>query len=431
MQSSIKSEKHIDIKEFYSMNISALWKGLKQEHISFWFLCFYFLFEYVRPQTLYPMIDILPWAQSFLILTILTSLTNKSIVWVSNPLNKLFILFALIIVLSGIFAINPEASWDLKEAMLGWLIVYFLVINIVNTEKLVILFIVAYMLFNLKMAQHGAISWASRGFSFASYGLIGSPGWFRNSGEYAIQMIIYGSLAFAFVYALKDYWGKYKKMFLYVVAATGYLAVIGASSRGAQVAMLGIVVWFMLKQKNGFKGLILLGIASVVLYQLLPDEQLQRFSTVGEDATSLQRLAYWEIGFKISNEHPLLGIGYNNWISYLNHLYPEGVGPLNKIELAHNIYIQASAELGYLGLSVFLLMALYSFSLNCKTRQIARDLDNKLFFNLSLGLDAGLIGYLIAGSFVSVFYYPFFWIQIAMIVMLNSVTKKQCEARPI
>ena len=59
---------------------------------------------------------------------------------------------------------------------------------------------------------------------------------------------------------------------------------------------------------------------------------------------------------------------------------------------------------------------------------MARELNNKLFFNLSLGLDAGLIGYLVAGTFVSVFYYPFFWIQIAMIVMLNSVTKNKLDA---
>ena len=81
--------------------------------------------------------------------------------------------------------------------MLTWVLVYFLTISIVNTEKRMIIFLLFYFLFNFKMSQHGTISWASRGFSFAGWGLVGSPGWFRNSGEFAIQMIIFGSLAIA------------------------------------------------------------------------------------------------------------------------------------------------------------------------------------------------------------------------------------------
>ena len=37
------------------------------------------------------------------------------------------------------------------------------------------------------------------------------------------------------------------------------------------------------------------------------------------------------------------------------------------------------------------------------------------------GLDAGLVGFLVAGFFVTVLYYPFFWIQMTMTVSLFSV----------
>ncbi|MDX2441152.1 MAG: hypothetical protein QNK40_11460, partial [Desulfobacterales bacterium] len=36
--------------------------------------------------------------------------------------------------------------------------------------------------------------------------------------------------------------------------------------------------------------------------------------------------------------------------------------------------------------------------------------------------DMGLVGYLAAGFFVTVLYYPFFWVQIAMIVALHNVS---------
>lgn len=414
----------VDIKGYYSLNIMALWKGLKQEHISLWMLCIYFFFEYVRPQSLYPVLDVLPWGQTFLILTAITAIFDKSVHWVGHIESRLFIVFCAIVVLSGIFAFNPSVSWDYKNTMFSWVAAYFLVITIVNTEKRLILFILAYLLFNLKMAQHGAIGWTMRGFSFTSYGLIGSPGWFRNSGEYAIQMLIYGSLAIAFVVALKNYWGRYKKWFLYILAAMGYMAVMGASSRGSQIALAMIGIWMLLKQKSGFKGLVVLAIISFALYAILPEEQMQRFREIGEDNNSLQRLAYWKIGLQqVIPEHPFLGVGYHNWVSYLDFLYPQGVGVMETVQECHNIYIQAASELGITGLIVFLLMVLFAFLTNVRTRMLTKDLDNKLLFYLSYGLDAGLIGYLVAGTFVTVLYYPFFWVQIAMIIALYNVAQ--------
>lgn len=425
MQPQTKPEKKVDIQDLYSLKIGALWKGFWQEHASFWFLCIYFLFEYVRPQSLYPAIDIFPWASFCLGLTLISAFTNKSISWVSNPINKLFVLFGLVVVLSGIFAFDPGASWDYKEAMLGWLIVYFLTINIVNTERLFFLFLISYLLYSLKMAQFGAINWIQRGFSFEDYGLTGTPGWFHNSGEYSIQMIIYGSLAIAFVTSLRDHWGSLKKWILYIAAIFGYLAVMGSSSRGAQLALAVIAVLFFIKQKNGLKGLVVLTVFSVLLFFLLPEEQMERFRIAGEDGSSLQRFAYWKAGIETIKEFPVLGIGYNNWMSYLLYKYPDGVGPGQRIQESHNIFIQVATETGLTGLVFFLLMAIYAFVNNSRTRKMATKIENKLFINLSYGLDAGLIGYLVAGFFVTVLYYPFFWIQLTMIVMLNSVTKKQ------
>ncbi|MDH5764692.1 MAG: O-antigen ligase family protein [Gammaproteobacteria bacterium] len=412
----------VDIKDLYALKVGALWSALRAEHLSLWMLCMYFFFEYVRPQSIYPELDILPWAQLFLIASILAAFSDRSVHWVGNGQNKLMILFAMIIIMSGLFAFKRSASLDYWSVFAGWLIVYFLVISIVNTETRLILFLLAYCLFSLKMAQHGAVSWAMRGFSFASYGLVGAPGWFSNSGEYAIQMIIYGSLSVSMVVALKQYWGPVKKWLLYLAAAMGYMSVMGASSRGSQIGLAVIGIWMLLKMKNGFKGLIVIIILATALYYLLPDEQMERFAEMGDDKNSLQRLAYWQYAIhEIIPKYPVLGIGYHNWIYYLAFKVPEGMGPLQKVQESHNIYIQATSELGFIGLFGFLWLIVYAFINNARTRRCAKELKNTLIYYLTFGLDAGLIGYLVAGSFVTVLYYPFFWIQVAMIVMLNNI----------
>jgi hypothetical protein len=44
---------------------------------------------------------------------------------------------------------------------------------------------------------------------------------------------------------------------------------------------------------------------------------------------------------------------------------------------------------------------------------------NLFLFEMAHGLDAALIGYLASGFFVTVLYYPFFWINFAMTVALH------------
>ena len=260
----------------------------------------------------------MPWAQLFLIASLITAITDPSVRWVGNVENRILILFAIVLIASGIFAFRPAVSLEFWSVMAGWILVYFLVITVVNTEQRLILFLLAYCLFNFKMSQHGAVTWAQRGFSFASFGLIGSPGWFRNSGEYAIQMLIYGPLVISIILSFRHYMGRYKKWIFYLFAATGYMAVIGASSRGAQIALAVIAVWFLLKQKNGLKGLLVIIALAAMLYYILPEEQMQRFHEMGDDESSLQRLAYWKFGLEsVIPKYPVLGVGYHNWLNYI------------------------------------------------------------------------------------------------------------------
>jgi O-antigen ligase len=419
MDSLRKSKKHVpDIADFYAVRVGALWAGLKGEHVCFWALCSYFFFEYVRPQSIYPVIDVIPWAQISLLITLVTVFSDRSVKWVSNIENKLFFLFAIIIILSGIFAFMPQLSWHGRNIMLGWFLVYFLVINIINSEKRLFLFTLAYLLFSFKMSQHGFLSWAGRGFSFANWGLIGAGGWFQNSGEFAIQMLVFGTLSAGFVVALKRYWGRYKKWFFYLMPFTAFMSVIGASSRGAQLALAVIGVIVLLKAKAGLKVLIPLLLVAAVAFYFLPDEQKQRFTEMGGDKTSLERLEYWKFGLEVMHDYPVIGVGYRNWWRYY---FSSGKSRGWAMD-PHNIFILAGAELGYTGLACFILMVLFVFIINARTRHIAKKLDNNFLFYMAHGLDAGLVGFLAAGFFVTVLYYPFFWVQMAMTVALFSIS---------
>src|SRR5690606_39393877 len=123
-----------------------------------------------------------------------------------------------------------------------------------------------------------------------------------------------------------------------------------------------------------------------------------RFARAGEDQTSQARLERWEAGLEMAREYPLFGIGYNNWNTYY--------GPLS-----HNIFIQAVAELGFVGLGGFLALIGSTFVLNARTRKLARRLRSPFMTHAAYGLDGALIGFIGSGFFVTVLYYPYFWIN--------------------
>jgi hypothetical protein len=91
--------------------------------------------------------------------------------------------------------------------------------------------------------------------------------------------------------------------------------------------------------------------------------------------------------------------------------------------------VEAGAELGYLGLMAFVALIFVTLLFNYRTRKLAKRLPRGRFlYNMAHGLDGALIGFLVGGFFVTVLYYPFFWINLAMTVALYNVTSKQVRA---
>ncbi len=98
-----KKVSDITDEDFYSLKISLIWQYFKSESFAFWMICAYLFLEYVRPKSIYPAIDFLPWTQLAVIGALLGCFTDKTIKWVSSSINILLILFLIIIVVIIIF----------------------------------------------------------------------------------------------------------------------------------------------------------------------------------------------------------------------------------------------------------------------------------------------------------------------------------------
>ena len=410
--------------QLYSINIRALINTIKGEGLPFFFICAYLFFEYVRPQSIYMQIDVIPWVPIILFFTILSALIkNEFKNKVPHILNKLIVIYGIIVIFSSLLSHYPDISFSRWRVFFDWFIIYFLIVSIVTNEKRFFIFLLSFLIYSFKMSQHGFSSWAGRGFSYTNWGITGAPGWFHNSGEVGIQMCIFTPLAITFIFAVYKYLSKTWLFFFLLMPLTSIGTAIASSSRGALIGLGGIGLWSIIRRpKTIVIGGVILVITITIVIHFTPEAFRQRFETMGEDRTSTHRLERWKHGVQVMNQFPFFGVGFEAWSEYYpKNFILENQGTL----LVHNIFVQCGSELGYSGLIVLCGMILTCFTTTRKVRKIAKNHADKFLSTLSYGFDAALIGFIISGSFVTVLYYPYFWIHCALTTCLYTVSFKK------
>jgi putative inorganic carbon (hco3(-)) transporter len=418
------------MEKLYTLSPKAFWSQFKQEHFGFWMLCIFLVLQYADPTQIYTKLDVLPWDKIVLGLTVLTWPMDPKRRWVRDPANILMTMFLVVIMLSSTLAIYPAISWSHWFDYLDWYVIYFLIINMVTTGERYLIFLGIFLLANFKLSFFGARTWAARGFSFASWGLEGPLGYFNNSSDFSSEMLMFAPIAFELALFVKPYARRVTYWFVMLGAITGAMSVLGASSRGSQVALAFQGAGIAIQRKLRVSIIIGIVLLAGVGYALLPAAEKARFADVGKDNTSVQRLDYWKAGLKMIETHPVLGVGYYNFAPvYAAHdranLWH------GKAQVPHNIFIQVGTDAGLIGLGLFMVLIYRNFMVARQIRRLcAKDPDLLAFApSVARGLTITTWGFVIAGQFNTVAYYPFFWMNLALTVSLASIVKNAAEQR--
>ena len=195
----------IQVGEIVNLRLSAFFRAIRDEKFVFLSLMLFVLIEYLRPQNMYPALEIIPWGQVALILCLASIFVTGSKAIRFGAMDKIFILISVVVILSIVFAWDSSVSLENWTVFASWIVLYFCVVSILTTPRRMLLFIIFFLLINFKMSQHGARTFALRGFAFTNWGLAGSPGWFQNSGELALQMVVAIAIGACLLLGLKKY----------------------------------------------------------------------------------------------------------------------------------------------------------------------------------------------------------------------------------
>ncbi|MDZ7833623.1 MAG: O-antigen ligase family protein [Desulfobacterales bacterium] len=375
---------------------------------------------------MYPAISFLPWMQMVIILWFFTIVFEGKLFSVRNPINKTIKILFIVVLMSSVFALSPQTAFSSLQDIIILILCYYLIIYSITNGKQLFVFILFYLLINFKLSHFAFLKWVARGFEYEKYGAVVGMAWLRNPGEFAIQMCIAFAISTYFLISVWPYIHWFKKLILISIPVTCFGSVIASGSRGAflGLAFVLLAMWFYAKKK--MFGAIVLILIMVSTPFLMAERDMERLQNMGAetDGTAQNRLERWAKGIEMVKAYPVFGVGFSNWGEADEKMF-DGTGALS-----HNIFIECSSELGLTGLAVFLFLIFFTLKNNRETRKVAMQfpaMERNWYTNLSKALDLSLLAYLVTGFFVTVFYYPYFWINLGMTVSLNNVVKIEAK----
>jgi len=392
--------------------------------MSFFFSIVYLVIEYLRPQSMYAILSGLPLAQIAIIGSIISFVLERRKLANYNFQNILILLFLFWMFVSYLFSIDRESSWQPLVDFIKVIVVYFLLINIINEKQRLYWFAVVLILIHLKFSQFLTRGMLLRGIGLGKSGLYAGAGLLSNPGDLAT--------ALATVFGISYYLAKldharlfnfFKVQWLFIAGAiTIPIGIIASNTRGALLAIAVSSLGIVHKSKRKFLAVLLLILAGFVLIALIPNWERYQQTGTDADTTTQIRTRLLRISLQMLEEYPWTGGGPNNFV-----FVDKSFSSSEKVKLVqHNIYLQAATELGYPGLLLFVAIILGCFYNHRKTRRILieKKLDDSFLHALSHGLDISIIGFMVSAFFVSVLYYPIFWIFVIIGVALLDIAKR-------
>jgi len=346
-----------------------------------------------------------------------------------SPAGFLFVLIALVAwaALSAVWAEDTGAAIDSATRYLPNAMLFLIVFAGVRTRE--------QFLWVLGSLVAGAVV-------AALYGIVaGAPTddptrvGIGNANETAASLVAGGTLAAALAFAVT---GKPVLRLLTTIAVPlCVFAVFLTLSRGGLVALAASLVAavFMAGRRRGVVLTLAFAavIAAVVYFGAFASVEARDRILELEGGTG--RTDIWTVGWRMVEDQPLRGVGAGNFpIASIHYLLEPGAllrddFIVDNPKVAHNTYLNVLAELGVVGLALFL--AVIAFSLWCAARAlgVASQAGDRQLDVLARAMIVVLVGLLAADFFGSRQYSKQLWLLLSLCPALLAISRAELAAR--
>ncbi|MFH1104585.1 MAG: O-antigen ligase family protein [Actinomycetota bacterium] len=230
--------------------------------------------------------------------------------------------------------------------------------------------------------------------------------------------------------------------FLRVAAAYAGLAcavgVILTFSRGGALALAVVAVALIVRHPPKVRTVVAVGVLALAALPFLPPGYLARLGALGQvgeiqagvDPSIRGRTAELTAAWEMFADHPLVGVGYGNYIV----LYPEyaresGIDIRSTERNAHNLYLATAAETGIAGLVALGAVIVGAFVALHSGRKRFREMSDHRADGIGYAIAVSLVGYLITSLFLHMAFARFAWLMIGLALAFPSTAAAEDRAR--
>ena len=331
------------------------------------------------------------------------------------------LLFALMIYFSSVFSAGGEGSRNAALVSCALMLGYFLLVNLMRTEKWIKRCVFALVSSGSIVAMIGVLEyffgksssqWLDvRLFTNIRVRVVSL---FDNPNVLATYLVLIFPFALNFFILAKK---RNEKFLSAIVCAAFVVATVFTWSRGAWIAML--LTFFVFFTVYSRKTLRIFGaaiLAAPVLPMILPDNLLDRaFSILNfSDSSISYRIYTWIGSLRVVGDHFLGGIGFGP--EAFAKIYPAyAFAGIESAEHSHSLPLQILIGMGIGGLLVF--VALIFLYLQKTLEYVRKPESSSSKFYVTAAV-ASVIGALVMGAFDYIWYnyrvFYIFWIVIAL-----------------
>jgi len=203
------------------------------------------------------------------------------------------------------------------------------------------------------------------------------------------------------------------------------LASLFSFSRGAWLGTMGGLLLYGLCQKRArLKVVILILIMSVLLFGYPP--LFHRLSSIIDlsYSSNQERIYIWESTWRMIKDHPVIGMGMGNYVSFYKWYIMPG-SKITNASFAHNIFLQIWAECGIGALFAFAGIIIFTL---LKGISLVKSPDSS-FKTIGLASLAAFVGILIHSQVDCTIYSmhigPIFWLLAGIIFYSERLTQRR------
>ncbi len=228
------------------------------------------------------------------------------------------------------------------------------------------------------------------------------------------------------------------RVLAFVGAGAAMIVLLMTGSRGALIALIAALVVAPVLVGKGRRLAVLTlavvgaGLGFVYLNTVAPAGVAERLTE--SERTGSGRTDIWKVGWRIVEDRPVLGVGADNFANSTIHylLEPGAVADsefiVDQPKVAHNIFLQVLAELGVIGLAMFLtILAIALWSASRAAVAFARAGDRSMEI-LTRGLLIGMWAMLAGQFFGTGLYSKQMWLLLGMCVAMGALARRSAPS---